>query len=94
MAPNFMPTSDQTSDLAGLSFAKRRIIVLGLLIIVLLLILPLCLYRTGYLDLRLSRRGWNLSTGSEVLNSSDGTIHRDGRYFQVGPLILDCYYNF
>jgi len=37
-------------------------VVLGLLVIVLIFILSLHLYRTGYLDLRLSRRGWNIST--------------------------------
>jgi hypothetical protein len=53
----------------------------------------LFLYKTRTIDFRISRRGWHLLTDIEYIQRADGTLERTGRFFQVGPVIVVCYYN-
>jgi hypothetical protein len=74
---------------------KRKRVV-GLICTALLLgvLFVLIAAAPGKIDFRLSRRGWDISTGVHILNSTpDLKGGQVGRYFQVGPFICDYFYS-
>ena len=83
-----MPTSKMTFSSVRFTFLKYCFIILGSLIIFSFLI---CAYRDWDFGARLSRRDWDFSTHVEIIDTSDGKVHREGRFFQIGPLILNFY---
>jgi len=89
-----MTEKKKVSYAVGLSFLIKHFIMFflfGVLIIYILWIFIANVCFGGYLRFRLSNNGWKCSTGIEYLETSHPKLHTDGRFFQIGPLILDCY---
>jgi hypothetical protein len=71
----------------------KRSAVISFIILLLSVGSVFYLYRIRVIDFRLSRRGWHMLTDIEYIQSADGKLERMGRFMQVGPFIVVCYYH-